>query len=94
MKKDCRSSGSSRELRSLNTPRPIRVTSGAGGRPLFLHLKGKAWRVQEILDIWQIDDEWWRSRISRRYATLLLEDGRRMTVYRDLVDGAWYLQEG
>jgi hypothetical protein len=94
MKKDRRPSSPSPELRSLNIPRPIQVKSGAGGRPLSLRLKGKVWRVQEILDIWQIDDEWWRSRISRRYATLLLEDGRRMTVYRDLVDGGWYLQEG
>jgi hypothetical protein len=50
--------------------------------------------VQQILEIWQIDDEWWRERISRRYATLALEDGQTVTVFRDLITMGWYLQEG
>jgi hypothetical protein len=50
--------------------------------------------VGQILEIWQIDDEWWRERISRRYATLALDDGQIVTVFRDLVTERWYLQEG
>ena len=84
----------SRSLRSLNVPRPIRVRTGSGGRPLSIRLGGRERRVLQILEIWQIDDEWWRERISRRYATLVLEGGRTMTVFRDLVTGCWYLQEG
>jgi hypothetical protein len=81
-------------LRPLNTPRPLRVRTGEGGRPLVLHLKGRARRVLQILEIWQIDEEWWREPISRRYATLTLEDGRTVTVYRDQRKERWYLQEG
>jgi hypothetical protein len=50
--------------------------------------------VEQILEVWQLDDEWWRDRISRRYAILALEDGLTVTVYRDLLTGRWYLQEG
>ena len=83
-----------RALRPLNLPHPLRVTMGKGGRPLLLHLGGGPRRVRQILEVWQIDDEWWREPISRRYATVALEDGRIVTVYRDLLGGRWYLQEG
>jgi len=80
-------------LHPLNSPRPIRVRTGRGGRPRFLYLKGGARKVLQILEVWQIDDEWWRDPISRRYARLVLEDGRIVTVYRDLVSRRWYLQQ-
>ncbi|MFO8174974.1 MAG: hypothetical protein ACQET1_00915 [Gemmatimonadota bacterium] len=81
-------------LRPLNAPRPVRVRTGSGGRPTYLHLKRGARKVVQIREIWQIDDEWWREPISRRYATLVLEDGLTVTIYRDLLTGQWYLQEG
>ena len=81
-------------LRQLNVPRPLRVQTGAGGCPLSIYFKGKERRVRQILEVWQIDDEWWRERISRRYATLALEDGQTVTVFRDLITMGWYLQEG
>ena len=40
--------------------------------------------------IWRIDDEWWRSPISRLYYQVVLENGRVMTLYRDLTDECWY----
>ncbi len=83
-----------RAFRPLNTPRPVRVRTGEGGRPLVLHLNGGGQKVLQILEIWQIDEEWWREPISRRYATLTLEEGRTVTVYRDLLEDRWYLQEG
>jgi hypothetical protein len=81
-------------LRPLNVPRPIKVQTGAGGRPISLHFRRRTRRVEQILEVWQVDDEWWRNRISRRYATLVLEDGLTVAVYRDLLTGRWYLQEG
>ena len=83
-----------RALRPLNVPRPIRIRAGAGGRPLAIRLKGGERRVGQILEIWQIDDEWWREPISRRYANVAMEDGQILTVFRDLLTGRWYLQEG
>jgi hypothetical protein len=80
-------------LRPLNVPRLVQVRVGAGGRPLSLRLGKKVRRVEQILEIWQLDDEWWRDPISRRYATLVLEEGLTVTVYRDQRSGQWYLQE-
>ena len=49
--------------------------------------------MAEVLESWRIDDEWWREQpVSRLYYSLLLEDGRAVTVYRDLVSGQWYRQ--
>ncbi len=81
-------------LRPLNAPRPLRVRTGSGGRPRFLHLEGRSRRVQHILEIWQVDEEWWRKPISRRYARLALDDGQIVTVYLDLLSQRWYLQQG
>ena len=81
-------------LHPLNLPKPLRVREGSGGRPSFLYLKGGVQKVQQILEIWQVDDEWWRDPISRRYARLVLEDGRIVTVFRDLMSRRWYLQKG
>lgn len=81
-----------RALQSLNQPRPLRVRTGSGGRPRLLYLRGGVRRVLQILEIWQVNDEWWRDPVSRRYARLALEDGRIVTVYRDLITRRWYLQ--
>ena len=82
-----------RALRPLNVPHPIRVRTGAGGRPLAIRLKEGEQRVGQILEVWQIDDEWWREPISRRYANVTMENGQILTVFRDLLNGRWYLQE-
>jgi hypothetical protein len=79
-------------LQPLNTPRPLRVRTGRGGRPRLLYLQSGVRKVLQIIEIWQVDDEWWRNPISRRYARLVLDDGTIVTVYRDLVSRRWYLQ--
>ncbi|GAG18260.1 unnamed protein product, partial [marine sediment metagenome] len=48
--------------------------------------------VAAVQDRWRIDDEWWRKEVSRLYFSLLLEDGRTLTIYRDLVTGRWFQQ--
>ena len=44
-------------------------------------------------DVWRIDDEWWRERISRRYFRVTLAGGVIRVLYQDLVTGAWYEQQ-
>jgi len=49
--------------------------------------------VEAVLEVWRIDDEWWRKRpVSRLYFSLLLEDGRAVTVYQDLIGLRWASQ--
>jgi len=45
------------------------------------------------LDTWRIDDEWWREKpVSRLYHSVLLDDGRTVTIFHDLVADRWYGQ--
>lgn len=48
--------------------------------------------VASLLDSWQLDDEWWRQRISRRYVEIMIEGGKRMLLFEDLVTGEWFEQ--
>jgi hypothetical protein len=49
-------------------------------------------RVEAIQETWQVDDEWWRTPLSRLYYRVVLENGRLMILFRDLLDGTWYRQ--
>lgn len=79
-------------VRPLNRPRPVQVIADAEGRPA--HVRGdREWRaVTSIRECWRIDDEWWRLTISRAYYSVVLDEGRLATLYRDLVTGDWFLQ--
>ena len=55
--------------------------------------KGRWRKVLEVLDIWRIEDEWWRKKpISRLYYRVVLEDGTMVGLFKDLVSGKWYRQ--
>ena len=79
-------------LRLLNQPKPAVIEADAAGMPLAIVVQGRFVKVRTIHDHWRIDDEWWREEIARRYFAIELENGRRMTVYRDLVGGGWFVQ--
>jgi len=79
--------------RQLNRPRPLRVEADKDGRPAAVWLSGRRYVVEGVLEVWRIDDEWWRQRpVSRLYYRLALADGRTLTVCRDLVGGRWAQQ--
>ena len=79
--------------RQLNRPRPLRAEADAEGRPIAVWLSGRRCAVEAVLETWRIDDEWWRGRpVSRVYYALLLEDGRTVVVYEDLVNLRWAKQ--
>lgn len=79
-------------LRPLRSPAPVQVRTGSDGLPTELHRRGKRFRVIAVREHWRIDDEWWRNPISREYFALVLEDGRPVILFRDLVSGGWYGQ--
>jgi len=62
------------------------------GRPFVVRLKRRPVLVKDVVNMWRIDEEWWRKPISRLYFSLELENGARITVFRDLVGGMWYRQ--
>jgi hypothetical protein len=77
-------------LRPVNQPVPIEMDDND---PVRLRVKGRWLVVSAWRDRWRIDDEWWRGEeISRMYFKVLLEDGREVTIFRDLVKCGWCLQ--
>ena len=82
-------------IRSLNLPVPVDVEEDEHQRPASLVLRGHRLRVSSIDDLWEVADEWWRpGPVARRYCMVTMEGGVRITLFRDLVDGAWYRQRG
>ncbi len=54
-----------------------------------------AQKITAINDLWQVNDEWWRERpISRRYYQITTQNDRRLTIFRDDLNGSWYWQKG
>jgi len=60
--------------------------------PIAIVDDGRKKRVESICATWEIDDEWWRDRIARRYVEVILEGGAHVVLYENLLTGRWYLQ--
>ena len=78
-------------LRPLNAPTPVGVGVNAAGDLAYI-VRESQLPVESVLDTWQLDDEWWRQRISRRYVEIMLAGGKRMLVFEDRVTGEWFEQ--
>ncbi len=90
-----RSSRSPPALHPLGRPAPVRVSSDADGLPLAI-VGGEGCgpgMVLQVRERWRIDDEWWRTPISRLYYQVVMEGGRNLTLYHDLEEGGWYRQQ-
>jgi hypothetical protein len=75
----------------LGRPRAAEVVAGPDGIPAAFG----ASRVDSILEDWLVEDRWWTDRpVRRRYLELVLDSGRCVLVFRDLINGRWYTQRG
>ena len=79
-------------LRPLNSPTPITVEQNEKGRLVAIMDNTGTKPIDEVLDSWRVDDEWWRNRIARRYVELLLAGGGRLVIFVDLTTKQWYTQ--
>jgi hypothetical protein len=80
-------------FRPLNPPIPVDVKESVRHLPVAVRLKGRWLRVVSIDNVCNVAEEWCRERpIVRMYYRVNLEGGRRITVFRDMVHGAWYWQ--
>ena len=79
-------------LQPLKQPRPVAVEADGSGEPVAVVLGGQRLAVAQVQDVWRIDDEWWREEVSRMYYRLMLDDGRTVTVYHDLLGEKWWVQ--
>jgi hypothetical protein len=86
----------STSLRPIGMPRAIEVRAGDDGDPVEVvrgdargHF-GSATPVVHVEEVWRLAEAWWReSSQARTYYRVILEGGRRLTVYRDDATGAW-----
>ena len=75
--------------RRLALPRPVAVRTSRAGTPVAV--EGVA--VEAVIEEWVVEDRWWTPRpLRRRYLELLLDGGRNVVVFRDLVEGRWFQQ--
>lgn len=82
-------------LRALNLARPIHVTVDDRDIPTRIRLEQTDIPVVEIVDVWRIEDGWWRveaEQVCRLYFELILANGSRMTLYHDLLSETWHEQ--
>jgi hypothetical protein len=63
------------------------------GRPVAVWERNARLAVASVEDCWRVEDEWWREMgVSRTYFEVLLEDGRRLTLFFDRAGRSWYRQ--
>src|SRR5213593_3776363 len=82
-------------LQALNVPYRVEVELDAGGLPIGMQDAGSGLRrsVEAVGEVWRIDDEWWRQPIARRYYEVVLDGGKRVVLFEDLVTGEWWMQK-
>ena len=54
---------------------------------------GAGRRVEEVVEVWVVEDEWWRNPIHRRYVEVVLEGGAHVMLFEDLTTGEWFIQK-
>lgn len=79
-------------VRPLNQPRPVMVQLDEHGLPERVTEVEREFQVEAIGEVWRIDDEWWRTPISRRYVEVVAEGGGHLMLYQDLTQDRWYAQ--
>lgn len=93
MVEDPRASARAHRLRALNLPVPVSVAADDGGTPKAVTIDEVSRAVVSVRERWRVDDEWWRRPISREYVEVVLDDGRRLVLFRDLLTGEWFRQQ-
>ena len=80
-------------LRAVNEPQPVTVELDGSGAMTVGRPDGRTvGRVEAILESWRVDDEWWRHMIARAYLEVILEGGKRLVLFQDLITGQWFVQ--
>ena len=80
-------------LRAINEPSEVTVEVDEDGLPATAgRPDGQIARIESVNETWRIDDEWWRQMISRQYFEVMMEGGKRMVLFQDLINGKWFAQ--
>ena len=78
-------------IRALNHPAPVQAKTDPRGRPAVVLINRRWLPVVHVLDVWRIDDEWWRPEpVSRMYYQLDLTGLGQVILYQDLAADLWF----
>ena len=92
MEPNPRAPAGAHRLRPVNAPAPVQLRTD-GGIPRAVLRRSRWRRVEQVEDVWRVDDGWWRpTPVARTYFRVALQDGQVMTVYRDDARGTWWTQ--
>ena len=82
-------------LRAVNEPQPVSVEIDSAGLPTTVGWADgqMGGRIECINETWRIDDEWWRKTISRLYFEVMIEGGKRIVLFKDLIADEWFMQQ-
>lgn len=70
-------------------PRPVAVEASPRGVPC--RVEGR--EVVAVRESWLVEDGWWdRQPIARRYWEVVVEGGRDLILFKDLLKGGWFWQ--
>jgi hypothetical protein len=73
----------------LGAPEPASVAADDRGVPLTVSRAP----VDSVREEWVVEDRWWTGQpLRRRYFELVLDNGRNVVVFRDLIGGGWFMQ--
>jgi hypothetical protein len=48
--------------------------------------------IESVVEVWKVDDEWWRQPISRRYVEVVMNGGKHTVLFVDLTTNEWFEQ--
>ena len=70
---------------------PIDVQEDGECRPVTLVLDGRPQTVDSIDERCEVEEDWWKDNpVLRMYYRVTLDDGRQLTIFRNMVHGGWY----
>jgi nucleotidyltransferase/DNA polymerase involved in DNA repair len=80
------------ELQGQEPDTTIEVRTDRRGLPATFTLRGRTYRIVEMLDRWRIDSGWWDERKARDFFKVLASDGSVWTLSRDLLRRGWRIE--
>ena len=74
-----------------STPMAARVQEDEDFRPTAISLEGKVLEVVSIDERVEEEAEWWEPEpVFKMHYQVTLEDGRQVTIFRNMKTGGWY----
>ena len=70
---------------------PATVETDRMGLPTCFHWLGQSHPVQEISNVWRVDDAWWKGRVWRDHFKLITTTGLLVILSHDLTSDLWYI---